>query len=180
MLVAGGAGAVGHYAVQFARLLGARQVLASVSSPAKAALARAAGAGTVIDYRGEDLAERVREATQGQGLDRIVEVDIAANARLDAGLLRRGDDCVVYGSGGAEFALPFFPLIVGNLTLRFFVVYNPAAPDRAQAIDTLTGWLERGAVAHNIARRLPLEQIALAHEVVELGQALGNVVLAID
>ena len=63
MLVAGGAGAVGHYAVQFARLLCARQVLASVSSPAKAALARAAGAGTVIDYRGEDLAERVREAT---------------------------------------------------------------------------------------------------------------------
>jgi NADPH2:quinone reductase len=178
VLVAGGAGAVGHYAVQFARLLGARQVLATVSSPAKAALAAAAGADTVIDYRREDVAERVRDATEGQGLDRIVEVDIAANGRLDPALLRRGGDCVVYGSGGAEFALPFFPLIAGNLTLRFFIVYNLAASDRALAVDTLTGWLERGVVAHNIALRLPLEQIAAAHEAVEQGQALGNVVLA--
>jgi len=179
VLVAGGAGAVGHYAVQFARLLGARQVLATVSSHAKAGLASAAGADTVIDYRHEDVAERVRGATQGQGLDRVVEVDIAANGRLDAALLRRGGDCVVYGSGGGEFALPFFPLIVANLTLRFFIVYNLAASDRALAGDTLTGWLERGVVAHNIALRLPLEQIASAHEAVEQGLALGNVVLAI-
>jgi NADPH:quinone reductase len=133
----------------------------------------------VIDYRRDDVMATVREATQGQGLDRIVEVDIAANAALDATLLRRGGDCVVYGSGGAEFTMPFFPLIVGNLTLRFFIVYNLEAPDRQRATDTLTGWLERGVVAHNIAQRLPLEQIALAHEAVEQGQALGNVVLAI-
>ena len=179
VLVAGGAGADGHYAVQFARLLGARQVLATVSSPAKAALARAAGADVVIDYRSEEVAERVREATQGLGLDRIVEVDIAANAALDATLLRRGGDCVVYGSGSAQFTLPFFPLIANNLTLRCFIVYHLVDADRERAEQTLTGWLERGVVAHNIAQRLPLEQIALAHEAVEQGQALGNVVLAI-
>ena len=179
VLVAGGAGAVGHYAVQFARLLGARSVLTTVSSPAKAALADAAGADTVIDYRRDNVAERVREATQGLGVDRIVEVDIAANAALDVSLLRRGGDCVVYGSGGAEFTLPFFPLIVNNLTLRFFIVYNLDEPERRLAIDTLTGWLARGAVAHNIAERLPLARIAEAHEIVEQGRAVGNVVLAI-
>jgi len=179
VLVAGGAGAVGHYAVQFARLLGARQVLATVSSQAKATLARTAGADTVIDYRRDDVAATVREATQGHGLDRIVEVDIAANAALDVTLLRRGGECVVYGSGGAEFALPFFPLIVGNLTLRFFIVYNLEAPDRQRATDTLTGWLEHGAVTHNIAERLPLARIAQAHERIESGQTIGNVVLEI-
>jgi NADPH:quinone reductase len=179
VLVAGGAGAVGHYAVQFARLLGARCVLATVSSPAKAALASAAGADSVIDYRRDDVAERVREATQGQGVERIVEVDIAANATLDSGLLRRGGDCVVYGSGGAEFTLPFFPLIVNNLTLRFFIVYNLGQAERRLALDTLTGWLARGAVAHHIAERLPLARIAQAHEMLAQGRATGNVVLAI-
>jgi NADPH2:quinone reductase len=112
VLVAGGAGAVGHYAVQFARALGAQQVLATVSSPRKAELAAAAGADAVIDYRSDDVVERVREATRGAGVDRIIEVDVAANAALDVELLRSGGDCVVYGSGAARFELPFYPLIL--------------------------------------------------------------------
>jgi len=81
VLVAGGAGAVGHYAVQFARLLGARQVLASVSSPQKAELAVQAGADAAIDYRREDMAAQVRSLTGGAGIDRVIEVDIAAQRR---------------------------------------------------------------------------------------------------
>jgi len=179
VLVAGGAGAVGHYAVQFARLLGASQVLATVSSPQKAALASAAGADTVIDYRRDNVAERVRQATRGQGIDRIIEVDVAANAALDLEVLRPGGDWVVYGSGASEFGLPFFPLIVKNVTLVFFIVYNLDDKDRQRAVTTLTTFLERGALLHNIAERLPLEDIAQAHELVEQGRTLGNVVLAI-
>lgn len=179
VLVAGGAGAVGHYAVQFARLLGAGQVLATVSSAAKAELARAAGAEAVIDYRRENVAERVREATGGLGVDRVVEVDLAANAMLDTELLRAGGDCVVYGSGAGQVSLPFFPLIVKNLSLRFFIVYNLDAADRERAQSLLGDWLARGALQHNIAARLPLAQIARAHELVEQGTAVGNVVLAI-
>jgi NADPH:quinone reductase len=179
VLVAGGAGAVGHYAVQFARLLGARQVLATVSSAAKGAIASAAGADTVIDYRRDDVTERVREATHGAGIDRIIEVDVAANATIDLDLIRPGGACVVYGSGASQFALPFFPLIVKNVTLHFFIVYNLDDADRQRAVATLTGWLERSAVVHRIAERLPLERIAEAHEQVEQGAAVGNVVLAI-
>jgi len=179
VLVAGGAGAVGHYAVQFARLLGAGQVLATVSSAAKAELARAAGAEVVIDYRRENVAERVREATGGRGVDRVVEVDLAANAAVDVELLRAGGDCVVYGSGAAQVSLPFFPLIVKNLSLRFFIVYNLDAADRERAQALLGDWLASGALQHNIAARLPLAQIARAHELVEQGAAVGNVVLAI-
>lgn len=179
VLVAGGAGAVGHYAVQFARLLGARQVLATVSSPKKAALAGSAGADTIIDYRSENVVERVLQATQGQGVDRIIEVDIAGNAAVDLEVIRTGGDCIVYGSSAPQFSLPFFPLIVKNVTLSFFVVYKLNDQDRKRAVTTLTGFLKRGALVHNIAERLPLEHIAQAHELVEQGRTLGNVVLAI-
>ncbi len=179
VLVAGGAGAVGHYAVQFAKALGARQVLATVSHPDKAALASAAGADIVIDYRQGDVVQRVRDATQGAGVDRLVEVDIAANAGLVAELLRPGGDCVVYGSGAPTFELPFFPLILKNLVLRFFILYNLDAADRRHALTTLTGLLARGTLIHNIAERMPLARIALAHEAQEQRRVTGNVVLQI-
>ena len=179
VLVSGGAGAVGHYAIQFARLLGARQVVATVSSPQKAALASAAGADTVIDYRRDNVVEQVRLATEGRGIDRIVEVDIAVNAALDLELLRPGGDCVVYGSGAAQFDLPFFPLIVKNVTLVFFIVYNLDDLERHRAVAQLSSLLEQGVLVHNIAERMPLEHIAQAHELVEQGGAAGNVVLAI-
>lgn len=180
VLVAGGAGAVGHYAVQFARRLGARHVAATVSSEAKAALARSAGAQTVIDYRRENVAERLREALGGPGVDRIVEVDFAANAALDLELLKPGGDCVVYGSGAPQFTLPFFPLIVKNVRLRFFIVYNLAEDERRAAEDALQRLLAGGDLIHNVAARLPLARIAEAHEQVEQGRVAGNVVLSID
>ena len=179
VLVAGGAGAVGHYAVQFARLLGAAQVIATTSTPEKAALARAAGADVTVDYRQADAAAQLREATQGQGVDRIVELDIAANAALDLDLLRPGGDLVVYGSGAAPFELPFYPLIAKNLNLRFFIVYHLTAADRQRAEAALTGWLRRGVLQHNIAQRLPLAQIAQGHDAVAQGRLAGNLVLSI-
>ncbi|MDB5880725.1 MAG: zinc-binding dehydrogenase family protein [Ramlibacter sp.] len=179
VLVAGGAGAVGHYAVQFAHLLGARQVIATVSSPAKAALATQAGADLAINYREGEVAERVRAATQGAGVDRIIEVDVAANGALDAEIVRPGGDWLVYGSGQGTFNLPFFPLIAKNQSLHFFIVYNLTPEDRRRAETVLTELLAKGALVHNIAQRLPLAQIAAAHELVERGEAVGNVVLAI-
>jgi NADPH:quinone reductase len=177
VLVAGGAGAVGHYAVQMARLLGARQVIATVSSEAKAALALQAGADLAVDYRQEDAAAKVREATGGDGVDRIIEVDMAANAPLDLQLLKSGGDVVVYGSGSAQVGLPFFPLILQQVRMRFFIVYELNAADRDFAIRHLDALLRAGRLQHNVAMRLPLGRIAEAHESVESGQVAGNVVL---
>jgi NADPH:quinone reductase-like Zn-dependent oxidoreductase len=179
VLVAGGAGAVGHYAIQFARRLGARQVIATVSSPEKARRAMEAGADACVDYRQEDAAERVKELTEGRGVDRIVEVDIAANAPLLPKLLAKDGLCVVYGSGAAEFTLPFFPLILGGIGLRFFIVYELSAPARAECEALLTRWLTEGALIHAIAGRLPLAECAAAHEIVQAGSAIGNIVLDI-
>jgi NADPH2:quinone reductase len=173
VLVAGGAGAVGHYAIQFAKLQGARQIIATVSSAAKASLARAAGADSVIDYKSENVVEKCLAATAGVGLDRIVEVDFAANVSTDFAAVRPEGDVVVYGSGAAEIPLPFVPAILKNVRLRFFIVYNLSAGDRARAIENLVPLLVAGRLAHNIGARLPLERIAEAHELVEHGRVVG-------
>ncbi|MGC4396070.1 NADPH:quinone reductase [Hydrogenophaga sp. T2] len=179
VLVAGGAGAVGHYAVQMASQLGAARVISTVSSDTKARVAREAGADDVVNYKTEALVPRVAELTQGQGVDRIIELDMAANAAANLEMLKPNAECVVYGSGASPMALPFYPLIVKNLQLKFFMVYHLTPADRARATATLTRLLERGALQHLIDQRLPLDQIAAAHERVESGQALGNVVLQV-
>jgi NADPH:quinone reductase len=179
VLVAGGAGAVGHYAVQLARLLGARQVLATVSGPAKGELATAAGADVVVNYRTEDVTARVREATDGEGVDRVIEVDLGANLALDLAVLAPDGALVVYGSGQREVPVPFGPMILKNVGVRFFIVYHLAPEVRRRAIAHLTALLAQGRLAHNVAARLPLARVAEAHELVEAGRATGNVVLAI-
>jgi NADPH2:quinone reductase len=180
VLIAGGAGAVGHYAVQFARRLGASQIIATVSSAQKADVAREAGADTVIDYRTENVAERAMQATAGHGVDRVIEVDVVANAALDLEVVRPGGEWIVYGSGAVQFTLPFFALGVRHARIHVFVVYTLDDADRRRAIDTLDGFLARGDLIHQIALRLPLASIAEAHECVEQGRLIGNVVLSID
>jgi NADPH:quinone reductase-like Zn-dependent oxidoreductase len=177
VLVAGGAGAVGHYAIQMARLMGAAQVIATVSSPQKAAHARAAGADAVIDYRSEDVAARLRELTGGHGADRVVEVDLAGNAALLPRLVARGGICACYGSNRPEMTLAFGPMILSGAAIRFFIVYELPPAARAKGVAQLTAWLEAGALTHAIGATLPLAEIAAAHEVVEQGQVIGNVVL---
>ncbi|WP_375461727.1 NADPH:quinone reductase [uncultured Enterovirga sp.] len=177
ILVSGGAGAVGHYAIQFAKLLGAAQVIATVSSPAKAEHARAAGADVLIDYRREDVVGRVRDATDGRGVDRVVEVDAAANMHLVPQVVAREGLCVVYGSGAAEVSCPFGPMIMSGAAIRFFIVYELSPEARRETVDTLTGWLQGGLVRHAVAATFALDDIVAAHEAVESGAVMGNVVV---
>ncbi|HZW23535.1 NADPH:quinone reductase [Noviherbaspirillum sp.] len=180
VLVAGGAGAVGNYAVQMAKRAGAALVIATVSSAEKAALARDAGADVVLNYRTEDLVAAVLAATDGAGVDRIIEVDFGANVGQDIAMLKPEGELVVYGSNSPEIGVPFVPSILKNIRMRFFIVYNLSPADRAAALAGLTGLLEENALMHNIAARLPLARIAEAHELVESGKAVGNVVLSIE
>jgi NADPH2:quinone reductase len=177
-LVAGGAGAVGHYAIQFARLLGGSHVFATVSNEEKAALARDSGANTVINYRTQDVVRSALDATSDAGIDRVIEVDIAADAAIDLEVIRRDGQLVVYGSGSQQFQLPFFPLIAKNVHVRFFIAYHLSVVDRDRAIALLHDWLVSGTLKHNIAARCPLGEIARAHSMVEDGRVVGNVVVS--
>ncbi len=179
ILVAGGAGAVGHYAIQLARLKGARQIIASVSGAEKAVVARDAGADFVVNYKTDDLPSAIADITQGHGIDRIVEVDMAANINTDIALLRPNGEVVVYGSGAPEIGVPFSPAIRKGVRLYFFIVYNLETAVRESAITDLTTLLKGKHLSHNIAVRLPLAQIAEAHDLVEYGRVIGNVILEV-
>ncbi|GGC57839.1 alcohol dehydrogenase [Siccirubricoccus deserti] len=177
VLVTGGAGSVGHYAIQFARLLGAAQVIATVSGAAKAAHAMDAGADATVNYRAEDVPARVMELTAGQGVDRVVEVDLAGNGPMIHKLCAHGAVVGAYGSNTQEAIFPFSPTIVKGIGVRFFIVYELTAPQRAQAVGALQSWLARGLVRHAIAARMPLAECAAAHDAVEGGALMGNLVL---
>lgn len=180
VLVQGGAGVVGHYAVQLASWAGAR-VIATASSSEKLAHARAAGAEQVIDYAREPVAERVREITEGKGVERVVEVELGANLPLLLQVLAPHAVVASYASMAVrEPALPVYPLMARNATLRFVLVYTLSAEQKRRALDDLARWMESGRARFAIAARLALERTVEAHELVEGGQKLGHVVLEID
>jgi NADPH2:quinone reductase len=176
VLVAGGAGSVGHYAIQFAKARGAG-VITTVSSAEKAALARAAGADHVIDYKREDVAARVQELTGGRGCDAMIELDLNSNAKLIPGVLRPRGIVVVYGITGGEPQLPGFFCLVNAVTVRFVFVYELTADERDRAVATIGAMLEKRRLINNVALSFPLAEIVSAHEAVERGEALGNVVV---
>ncbi len=179
VLIAGAAGAVSHYAIQFAARMGAARVITTVSGDAKAKLAREAGADGVVNYKTEPLVERVRDLTNGIGVDRIIEMDVAVNGASDLEMLRTGGEVVAYGSSPQPLNLPFVTLISKNIQLKFFMVYHLNDADRARSQGALQRFLAKGGLIHNVADRLPLDRIVDAHEAVESGKLSGNLVLSV-
>jgi NADPH2:quinone reductase len=174
VLITGGGGGVGHYAIQFAKARGAT-VLTTVSSEAKAALARQAGADHTIDYKREDVGERVAALT-GK-VDAVVEMDLAANAKLYPAVLRPRGHIVVYGTGSAEATIPAQPSLVNAMKIEFVYVYELTASEREAAVSAINRMLENKTLINNVALTLPLSDIAAAHEAVEGGKIMGNVVV---
>ena len=178
VLIVGGAGSVAHYAIQLAKLRGAR-VVTTVSGDAKAAHARRAGADEIINYRTEDVAERVKALTGGRGVDVLIEMDLSGDADLYPSILRPHASVVIYGTSMNMGTLPVLWLMQNSITLRFFIIYDISEADRSLAIAELSDLLQRGRLIHTVARRVALDDIAEAHEIVERGEVIGNVVVDI-
>ncbi len=177
VLVTGGAGSVGRYAVQMARIAGA-EVITTVSGTKKAA--HAGPAHHVINYREEDVAARVLEITGGRGVDRIVEVDFGANLAVTEKVIAERGTVAAYASAGVMApSLPFYPLMFRNRRLWMLIVYllDPEMRRRGEA--QLTTWLEQGALDHAVALTFPLADTVAAHRAVEAGEKLGSVVVEI-
>lgn len=182
VLVTGGAGVVGHYAIQLAKWAGAAHVVATVSGPEKAAHARAAGADLVINYREEDVAARIEAVLGLRAIHRIVEVDFGAPANLEAAMKVIAPDGAITGyasMGNQTPPIPFYPLATLNVLVRPVLVYTISPAARAQAIADIAAWAATGTAQFAIAGRFPLAEIVAAHEMVEAGTKLGHVVLDI-
>ena len=175
VLVPGGAGAVGNYAVQMAKLSGA-QVITMVSSDQKAAIATASGADHAVNYRTEDLAKRIMAITDGLGVDHVVEVDFAGNFDISREVLRSNGVVAVYAAGTAS--QPPVPLQFEstNATVRMVLVYDMPEAAKEAAVSDIFRWLEQGMLSHLLGPRFTLDSTAEAHRAVE-GGAIGNVTL---
>ena len=178
VLVTGGAGVVGHYAVQLARWVGAR-VIATVSSPEKAEHARKGGAHATINYRTEDVAARLAELTRGQGIDRVVDIDLAVNLATYEKALRPAAMIATYAAAAVQDSVLPSRLRQRNVTVRMVFVYTMPDAAKRQAIADIARWIARGKPKYAIAARFPLGEIAAAHETVESGKKIGHVVLDI-
>jgi NADPH2:quinone reductase len=155
VLVTGGAGAVGHYAVQLAKWGGAR-VIATVSSAAKAEQARLAGADLIINYRTEDVVAKALAFTGQRGVDHLVDVDFGGNRNP---------------------VVPMRALMEKCIALRALVLFALPPTLLAAAQADISKWLAAGQRIHNIAGQFALSETAEAHLAVEKGDKLGTVIV---
>lgn len=180
VLVTGASSAVGHYITQMLTQAGA-QVMGTVGNPAKAAHAQAAGAAHTLFYKTDDVVAQVKDITGGRGADAVIDMDFSTTAGwLAQGVLKPHGQLVCYGSNPPpDISLSFRPLLFNSIALKFFLVYELQAADRQACLAQLTDMLTRGALQHTVGAAFPLDQVVAAHETVEAGQTIGNVVLDI-
>jgi NADPH2:quinone reductase len=177
VLVSGGAGAVGHYAVQLAKWGGAR-VIATVSSPLKAEQARHGGADLVVNYRNEDVVAKAMAFTEQRGVDRVVDVDFGGNIATTLKLMAVNSTIAVYATNGNRTpVVPMRELMEKCIALRTLVLPALPPPLHAAAQTDISKWLAAGKRIHNIAAQFPLSETAQAHLAVEKGDKLGTVIV---
>lgn len=176
VLVTGGAGAVGHYGIQLAKWGGAR-VITTVSSAKKAEIAKAAGADLVIDYKTENVVERIRQFAP-QGVDRIVEVDFGGNIETTEKILAKYSTVAIYASRGnpnPKINVRFYTS--NNITLYGMQLPLTPMPLQRKAQAGMAEWLAGGRRIHMVAAQFPLKETVEAHLAVEAGTKLGTVIV---
>lgn len=177
ILVHGGSGSVGRVVVEMAAWNGAR-VIATAGSDARAVIAIAKGADHVLNYRDNDLAERVLDLTDGRGVDRIVDVDFAANIETNHRVIREyGLICSYSSTSNREPVLPYYGFALKGVTLAFIQASKMQPVNRAAAGKTICALLERGRIAPDVSDVFTFDDCAKAHNRVETGTAGANVVI---
>lgn len=174
VLVTGGAGAVGHAAIELARHAGAR-VITTVSSDGKAAIARAAGADAVLNYRDPDFLSALKVAVP-EGVDRVVDVALGANLDADLSVLRPHGTIITYAVEARDLVVPVRRLMGVNANIRFMLVYGLRREAIEAAVRDISEALDRGRLTRLPEHEFSLQDVVAAHEAVE-GGAVGKVLV---
>lgn len=180
ILVTGGAGRVGHYAVQWASQAGAA-VIATASNDSDKAACLEAGARHVVNHREDDVVGAVMAATDGQPVDRVIDVEFGANLPVSVEVLRIGGTIATYSSTqDPEPKLPFLTMMYKDITIHMVIVYAMPESAKQHAIADIAHALTHGKLEHRIAHTLPLDEIAKGNEIIEQGSVRGAVILTLD
>ena len=177
LVITGGVGRVGYYAVQWAAQAGAR-VIATASNDKDAESCRQAGAFAVVNHRDKDWAEQVVAANGGALVDRVIDVEFGANLPAVLDMIRTSGTIVTYSSTVVtEPRLPFYRMMFMDLTIRMVIVYAMPESAKQAAIDDIDRALREDRLKHQVAHVLPLDDIVRAHELIEEGGFRGCVVV---
>ncbi|MEM1175381.1 MAG: NADPH:quinone reductase [Pseudomonadota bacterium] len=167
VLITGGAGRVGFYAIQWASRAGA-MVIASASNDEDADACREAGAKHVINHRDPDFAEQVMAANKGAAVDRIIEVDFGSNIATAARVIRLGGTIATYASAlNPTPTVPFYDLMYKDVTIRTVIVFGMPESAKDHAVADIERALSKGRLIHRISEKMPLDEIARGNELVE-------------
>lgn len=180
IVVTGGAGSVGHMVIQLAKFLGHR-VITTVSSQNKAEIAHQAGADLIINYKQESVSDRITEFTLGGGVDGIIDVDFGTNLSWTPKVLKENTAIVAYASMGTPFpVLPFYEFMHKNIRIIPQSVYIIPDSLRSQTITLVQEALLKKELAPLIGATYEMTDIVKAHEAVETGQKIGQVVVKVQ
>lgn len=180
ILITGGAGRVGHYAIQWASQAGAT-VIATASNDSDKAACEGAGAQHVINHRGDEVVAAIMAATGGDLIDRVVDVEFGANLPISVEVLKVGGVIATYSSTQVpEPRLPFLQMMYKDVTIRTIIVYAMPESAKQHAIADIDTALSDESLRHRIAETIRLEDIARSNEIIEQGSIRGAVILTID
>lgn len=154
-------------------------VATTVRNPEQAEAALAYGADRVLYQGKDDIAQQITAATEGQGVDRIIDVNLMENLNVDLACLARDGIICAYATPDATAAVPV-PLLnamMRGCLLRFVYSYHAPQAAKQQAIADITRCLQQGNYRPRIAAQFALEEIADAHRMLEAGAVIGKIVL---
>lgn len=178
LLITGGAGRVGFYAIQWAVMGGAR-VITTASNSTDQQLCLSLGANAVVNHNDKDWGQQVLKITKGKRVDRVIDVEFGANLSHVLNCIDTGGVIATYSSTQESTpSIPFLDMMYMDLTLRMIIVY--AMPEKAKllAIEAISDALGMGLLKHRVAHILPLEQTPEAHQLIESGKVRGCVVIS--
>ncbi len=179
VLVTGGAGRVGYYAIQWAKQAGAR-VIATASNDDDVNICRSVGADKVVNHRQSSWGEAVLLANNDEKIDRIIDVEFGANLPEVLKLIKTSGTIATYSSTQVrEPQLPFLQMMFMDLTIRMVIVYAMPETAKQAAIEEIVSKLKTASLQHRVAHQLDFEDMAKAHELIEQGGFGGCVVVRI-
>lgn len=180
VLITGGAGRVGYYAIQWAGMAGAN-VIATASNDSDRELCLQVGASAVVNHRQTGWSQQVLDANNGQKVDRVIDVEFGANLPEVLECIATSGVIASYSSTAVkEPQLPFVRMMFMDLTLRLVIVYAMPESAKEAAIKAITTALQDNSLRHRVAHVVPLDQLALAHQLIEQGGFGGSVIVSID
>ena len=180
ILVTGGAGRVGNYAIQWAKLSGAN-VVATASNDFDKEICLSAGADHVVNHKDEDWGLSALDANHGEKFDRVVDVEFGANLENTLNIMKTGAIIATYSSTkNPQPQLPFLRMMYMDLTIRLVIVYAMPEQAKKDAISDITDALKKDKLKHRVMKTFSLNEISSAHELVESGATDGCIILSID